>query len=532
VANIPAELRALPQWVVWRYTWVAEKAKWDKPPLNARSGRNASTTSEKTWSDFETAKNACDNSARENPPLDGLGLVLVPDDPSDVPALVGADLDHCRNPGTGVIDDWALEVVKDFHTYTEVSPSGCGLRLFCRGQLPPQGRKNGNFEIYDSGRYVTVTGQHLGGTPLTIERRQEQIGRWHTHFFPPGPPHEVNGQAAAKQPLDLDDAELLRKAEQAANGEKFKRLWSGSSAGYPSPSEADCALCGILAFWVHGDTVRIDRLFRQSDRMRAKWDEKRGKRTYGQRTIARALKGKTEFYQPAVPLGTIKLPGTGAGGAGETNSNAGPQPWEDPIPLEVGWQAAEFPLEVLPGWIGDWVAAEATATQTPPALAAMLALTACGAALARGHRVEIRPGWSEPTNIMSVVSLAPGERKSKVYQDALKPVYSFETAERQRLATQIAESASERRILELRQKNLEGKASKAADAPQRNEFKSQAKEVTKQLAAQVVLVTPELIVDDITPEKLQNMIVEQGGRILQAAPEGTLFDMVRGRYGD
>src|SRR5262245_45768809 len=53
--GIPAELKARDQWVCWRYAWVEAKGKWDKPPLNARTGRRASSTNGETWSSFEVA---------------------------------------------------------------------------------------------------------------------------------------------------------------------------------------------------------------------------------------------------------------------------------------------------------------------------------------------------------------------------------------------------------------------------------------------------------------------------------------------
>ena len=90
-------------------------------------------------------------------------------------------------------------------------------------------------------------------------------------------------------PVRADDATLIARAQAARNGQKFASLWRGDAGGYASRSEADLALCGILAFWTGGETSRIDRLFRASGLMREKWDEPRGDATYGARTIARAL---------------------------------------------------------------------------------------------------------------------------------------------------------------------------------------------------------------------------------------------------
>ena len=94
----------------------------------------------------------------------------------------------------------------------------------------------------------------------------------------------------------LTDDEIIRKAGRAKNGAKFRRLWEGDTKGYVSPSEADLALCGILAFYAQGDADRVADLFARSELgKRDKW--RRGK-TYRDRTIREAVKGLTEFYGP------------------------------------------------------------------------------------------------------------------------------------------------------------------------------------------------------------------------------------------
>ena len=99
----------------------------------------------------------------------------------------------------------------------------------------------------------------------------------------------------------MTDEELIQKAKDAANGEKFERLWNGSTVGYDSHSEADMALCSLLAFWTGGDAHRMDRLYRESGLMRDKWIEPHyaDGSTYGQKTIERAIEGTSEFYDPA-----------------------------------------------------------------------------------------------------------------------------------------------------------------------------------------------------------------------------------------
>ena len=105
---------------------------------------------------------------------------------------------------------------------------------------------------------------------------------------------------AADVDVDLEDEDLLEKATSASNGEKFERLWNGNTAGYDSQSEADMALCCLLAFWTGGDRTQMDQLFRQSGLLREKCDEVHyaDGSTYGEKTIERAIATTSEFYDP------------------------------------------------------------------------------------------------------------------------------------------------------------------------------------------------------------------------------------------
>jgi hypothetical protein len=208
------------------------------------------------------------------------------------------------------------------------------------------------------------------------------------------------------------------------------------------------------------------------------------------------------------------------------------EPWEPPGPLGNDFAVPPFPVKVLPVWAADWVSAVAEATQTPPDLAAMLALGIAGAALAKKFRVLIREGWADPLNIFVVSALLVGERKSAVFDDAIAPVREFEAEEQARLAPVIAEKASERRTLEARLKHLEGIAAKARKEADRATAKAEIAKVARELAAQVVPDLPQMFCDDITPEKLAILLARQGGRMLQASAEGTAFEIAKGRYSD
>jgi hypothetical protein len=137
--------------------------------------------------------------------------------------------------------------------------------------------------------------------------------------------------ARSAGPGELSDDDLHERAMDAANGATFQQLWRGSTAGYPSQSEADMALCCLLAFWTGGDRGRMDRLFRESGLMREKWDEVHyaDGRTYGEVTVERAIQVTDERYNPST--GGESRDGAGGSDAAsgvttETTAEAGDVP--------------------------------------------------------------------------------------------------------------------------------------------------------------------------------------------------------------
>jgi putative DNA primase/helicase len=141
VEGIPEELRVRPQWVVWK----AVGDKPDKVPYSARTGRRASSTDLLTWSTFQEALEAY-----ENGDFAGLGFVFSSGDP-----YTGIDLDDCVD-ADGEIALWALEIVRYFDSYTELSATGTGLHVIVRGEVP--NRRKDEVEVYSSKRFFTVTG--------------------------------------------------------------------------------------------------------------------------------------------------------------------------------------------------------------------------------------------------------------------------------------------------------------------------------------------------------------------------------------
>ena len=304
---LPPDLDAIPQplrnafrWVLWRLVWKPNKnggGKWDKVPYQI-NGQPAKSNDSQTWASFEAVATAYRAGG-----FDGVGFVLGG-------GFVGIDLDDVRDPATGTLTPGADELIREFATYSEISPSGTGVKLFGLGEWLGDWHKapfpgGGEIEGYSVGRYFTVTGRPITSAEVAdihalAEALAERLdpSRSRSTSKQTENPRQSAGSDTDEE-SNPDDEELIRRAREAKNGAKFAKLWDGDSSDHGGdPSRADLALCGMLAFWCGGDTVRMDRLFRRSQLMRPKWDERRGKTTYGERTIAKAIKGKTEFYTP------------------------------------------------------------------------------------------------------------------------------------------------------------------------------------------------------------------------------------------
>ncbi len=284
--GVPVELLEIPQWVCWR--WAEVDGRRTKIPMVAATGSNGSSTNPATWTSSSLAESS--------PHGDGIGFVVTPRD-----AYCGIDIDHCI--ADGAIHPYAKKIVDRFDSYTEITVSGTGLRVWVKAKLPRRHNRinlpNGiGLEFYDQARFFTVTGDHLPGTPMAILDRQDAIDAAYARYFPPDPPRPPR-QAAV---LSLSDLDMLTKARAAKNGDAFDRLWQGDTSGHGGDdSAADLALCCHLAFWTGRDPVQMDRLFRQSGLYREKkWD--RHGDSYANRTITKAIEMTPEVYTPGVPL--------------------------------------------------------------------------------------------------------------------------------------------------------------------------------------------------------------------------------------
>lgn len=278
---VPPQLTTVDAWVVWR--WECRDGSWTKPPFQI-DGAPASTTDPKTWAGFFRVFQAYNTGK-----WDGIGLVM-----RKGAGIVGFDWDNCRDPETGVISQEILAQVKLLNTYTEISPSGTGLKSLCFGKLPGGGHHGPSVGVFNTGRYFCITGHLFDGVSAKIEKRRFHVERIvRTHW-----PADFDKKPVRRKPWDGDPlfkptaAELLKRALNSRDT-MFAKLWDGDTSGYPSHSEADLALLRRLAFWTGKDLDMMDTLFRQSGLYRDKWN----RRNYRTRTLDAAVTGVTETFK-------------------------------------------------------------------------------------------------------------------------------------------------------------------------------------------------------------------------------------------
>ena len=280
--RLPRELEELKNYP----NWVARR---EKMPINPKTGKGASSTDGATWGKYDDAVASVQNFG-----LSGLGFVLT-----GTPFAV-IDLDHVISE-TGELDARAGEIIAAVDSYTEISPSGRGLHIWFRLYEPLSNFgernkiKNANgtdFEIYDTGRYITVTGKPYG-KGKSIRNATEALREIYPKFW------GSNDKKLERVQLQPSTDNLWDKMFNSANGAKIRNLYNGDISAYGNDdSSADLAMCNYLAFWTGKNASEMDRLFRETGLMRDKWDRKTGSTTYGAMTIEKAIADTSEVYEP------------------------------------------------------------------------------------------------------------------------------------------------------------------------------------------------------------------------------------------
>ena len=168
--HVPAALRKLDRWVMWRYVWKPKGKKWTKVPYSARSGLPTDATNLANGEPFDRALQRY-QSTREG--WHGVGFLLGD-------GIGGVDVDDCRNADTGELDARGQKLSARFaDTYAEVSPSGTGFKVLVDirddAALAHVGIKKEGLELYGSKRYFAITGALLPGHAKVVKRGRDEF---------------------------------------------------------------------------------------------------------------------------------------------------------------------------------------------------------------------------------------------------------------------------------------------------------------------------------------------------------------------
>lgn len=301
--NLPDELKEYP-YCVWKYTQRGT-AKPAKVPYTPATGAYAKVSDPGTFGRYDEAVRAFQDGG-----YDGIGVLLIG-------RLAAVDIDNCISE-TGEWSKMAIDIVSTMRSYTEISPSGRGIRIFF---VVPESfeldasryyinRHELGLEVYLSWvthKYVTATGWAMTqGQGLEV-RDQELTTILEQYMARPqpltsgvtttSPPSSGQPPASGPPQLTAADQQIIDAIKQSETGERFMAAGCGDLTAFDGDhSSADMYVCNILAAYT-ADPLQIDRIFRHTQLMRDKWDSPRGDGTYGSMTIVQALAGAGQYRE-------------------------------------------------------------------------------------------------------------------------------------------------------------------------------------------------------------------------------------------
>lgn len=203
--------------------------------------------------------------------------------------------------------------------------------------------------------------------------------------------------------------------------------------------------------------------------------------------------------------------------------------WPELVPLQTP-SLPRLDLDQIPGWAGEYARAIATATETPPELAAAMVLAACSAAAARRLKVRVKPDYLEPCNLWLLVALPPGSRKSSVQQAATAPMVAWERDKAAALREEKSRLTSKRQTMEARAKQIRTLAASEKDESKAEELAQEAEDLEAGLP--VIPLEPRIWTSDATPERLGSLMEENEECMAWLSSEAGLFDILQGRYSN
>jgi hypothetical protein len=435
LANLPPELVALDNWVSWRL--VERDGKFTKPLFVAGTNRYASSIDPSTWRSFETvASNTTAINSEQ-----GVGFVIGGKAVQE--KVVGIDLDGCRDAKTQKYTQWAIDLFGLTQSYSEITPSGAGARIWVKGTWPTSehvfdldpaagfGDKV-KVEVYSEGRYFTCTGDSVYQESVGIKTcdlaKVYELVREIQKKYPPASKVESGagdtaGASSSVQikndggPVSTNKYVLLTQGD--ISGDKPCRIRDdhGNYMDYPDRSAADLGLCNACAMKHGNNPDAIWEDYKASSLYREKeWGKREA--DFRRLTIARAI----AFAEKIKAEAAAKMNVTGE--PGDSLIWAEPHPFE-PLLLPV----PPFKIEYLPAAFRPWALDVAERMSIPLDYVGICMLCSFSAVI--GRRAFVQPkefdtSWTEALNLLGAVVAPSGGMKTPTWKIFTNEVTAIE----------------------------------------------------------------------------------------------------------
>jgi len=494
-SNIPADLKILDQWIRW--TYVDRGGKKNKLPIQL-DGTVAKSNDSETWTTFDKVKF-----------YEKIAFVFSNED-----CFVGIDLDDCllvTKDGNVELDEQAELILEVFAgvAYAEISPSQKGLKMIVQGNKPNGSRCSDGtgIEMYDSKRFWTITGQTFSQSHTQIGLGQNQID-WFVGTFLK---KETKPLKILKPRIDLSEAipadhfesRILAYASQmepAADGDRNNSAFRNAGHLFAFRDESGNApseqtVMGIMQRWNQG----LANPLQDSE-------------------LASVVKSsQTNGTAPEQKLHVAKEPEVILQLGKTDNPTHGNHKKENPT-LQM------FPVNAFPNSISEFIQGLAEQLQVPVDMVAITVMSAIAGSNMGNVKVQVHENWREQVNLFCVTAMDSSNRKSGVYDACFRPIRDFEREKRASEKIEIGQQQLSRRILEKKLAAAEKRALKDGF-----EAVKEAQDLQKELDETPPPVPTRLTCDDVTPEALERILVNQGS-INVCGVEGGIFDVIAGQY--
>lgn len=298
--SLPEDTKALSIFGIWSLEKRQGQNKATKVPYNAITNRRAKSNDSKTWTTFDNAISGLKKYQRT-------GIAIFLGD-----GICGLDVDHIKpeidaykaNPDDeNNLINKIKRMTKD--SYMEVSQSGEGIHVIFKAlskNFENAFEHENGYELYYKKRFFALTGNLLTAPEFKFlnDEQTKNLIKNTVGFRPKKAKIQTNFKEN-----NLSEDEIMNIILKSKQAKKFKALFTHDVSycqnHYESHSEADLALCSMLAFYTR-DANKIDAIFRKSKLCTPKWLDKKSHdaqgHTYAEMTINKAIEGLSTVYEP------------------------------------------------------------------------------------------------------------------------------------------------------------------------------------------------------------------------------------------